>query len=127
MNQEPIYTDKAPKPVGPYNQAIRFGQMVFVSGIIGLDPATGKMAGDEVETQTKQILENMCAILQGAGCSLKQVVKTTVYVTDLADFAAMNEVYAKYFGEMPPARATAQVVRLPAGAKVEIEAVAYVP
>lgn len=125
---EAIRTDEAPAPVhgAPYSQAIRAGNLVFVSGQVPLD-AAGLLVGDEIATQTAQSLRNVAAILAAAGVALDDVVKTTVYLTDLADFGTMNAVYAEHFGGHAPARATVQVAALPAGARVEIEAVAVIP
>jgi 2-iminobutanoate/2-iminopropanoate deaminase len=120
-----IAVDGAPRPFqgAPYNQAIKAGGMVFCAGQVGLDPATGSLA-DGVEAQTRRTFENIRAVLEGAGTSLDNIVKTTVFLTDLADFTAMNDVYASYFTADPPARSTVQVAGLPGGADVEIEAIA---
>jgi 2-iminobutanoate/2-iminopropanoate deaminase len=127
---EPIRTDRAPAPVAgaPYSQAIAVpaGRMVFVSGQVPLDPATGALAGDDIVTQTRQALANVAAVLEAAGASLADVVKTTVYMTDLGWFGAMNEVYAEAFAGHAPARATVGVLALPVGALVEIDAIAIV-
>lgn len=127
MYREIISTDEAPAAIGPYSQAIRVGQFVFTAGQIAIDPSTGQMAGGDIEEQTRQVLKNISAVLQAAGTSLDQVVKTTVFLVDLGDFAVMNRVYAEYFPLEPPGRTTVQVVALPRGAKVEIEAIAFVP
>jgi 2-iminobutanoate/2-iminopropanoate deaminase len=121
-----ISTAAAPAAIGPYSQAIRTGDLLFVSGQIPLDPATGQLLAGDVRVQTRQVLKNLAAILEAGGSSLSRVVKTTVYLRDLGEFAAMNEVYAEFFGEQPPARATVQVARLPRDAAVEIELVAEV-
>jgi 2-iminobutanoate/2-iminopropanoate deaminase len=121
-----ISTAVAPAAIGPYSQAIRTGNLLFVSGQIPLDPATGQLLGGDIRAQTRQVLKNLAAILEAAGSGLARVVKTTVYLRDLAEFAAMNEVYAEFFSEQPPARATVQVARLPRDAAVEIELVAEV-
>jgi 2-iminobutanoate/2-iminopropanoate deaminase len=121
-----ISTAAAPAAIGPYSQAIRTGDLLFVSGQIPLDPATGQLLGGDIRAQTRQVLKNLAAILEAAGSSLGRVVKTTVYLRDLGEFAAMNEVYAEFFSEQPPARATVQVARLPRDAAVEIEVVAGV-
>ena len=118
-----IRSEKAPQPVGPYSQAIECGGMIFVSGQIATDPATKKVMGD-VKAQTRQVIENLKAVLSAAGSSLEKVVKTTVYMKDLAQFAAMNDAYAEYFKDTPPARATIEVARLPIDALVEIECIA---
>jgi len=124
MNQ-PIYTPNAPAAIGPYSQAVQAGNMLFVSGQIPIDPATGEFAGSDIATQTKQSLTNIKNILVAAGYTLNDVVKTTVLLSDIADFAAMNAVYAEYFTENKPARAAFAVKDLPRGALVEIEAIAY--
>jgi len=123
MNQ-PIYTPNAPAAIGPYSQAVQAGNMLFVSGQIPIDPATGEFAGSDIATQTNQSLTNIKNILAAAGYSLNDVVKTTVLLADIADFAAMNAVYAEYFTENKPARAAFAVKDLPKGALVEIEAIA---
>lgn len=123
MTKKIISTSAAPPAVGPYSQAVQAGDFLFVSGQIALNPQ-GEMAGDDIVVQTIQVLENLKAILAAAGLGLADVVKTTVYLTDLADFAEMNRVYAEYFGDQPPARATVQVAALPKGARLELEAVA---
>ena len=126
MSKTVISTAAAPAAIGPYSQAIRTGDLLFVSGQIPLDPATGQLLAGDVRAQTRQVLKNLAAILEAGGSSLGRVVKTTVYLRDLGEFAAMNEVYAEFFGEQPPARATVQVARLPRDAAVEIEVVAEV-
>lgn len=123
MNQ-PIYTPNAPAAIGPYSQAVQAGNMLFVSGQIPIDPATGEFAGSDIATQTHQSLTNIKNILAAAGYTLNDVVKTTVLLADIADFAAMNGVYAEYFTENKPARAAFAVKDLPRGALVEIEAIA---
>ncbi len=122
-----IRTDEAPGPFqgAPYNQAIRVGDLVFVAGQLGISPDTGTLAGDGAGEQTEQIMRNLGAILEAAGSGLDRLVKTTVFLMDLADFGAMNEVYARHVGEQPPARSTVQISGLPSGALVEIEAVAH--
>jgi 2-iminobutanoate/2-iminopropanoate deaminase len=122
-----IATKDAPAAIGPYSQAIRSGGLVFLSGQIPLDPATGALVQDTIEVETERVLENVAAVLAAAGCSFADVVKTTIYLTDLGDFAAVNEVYGKRFTGTPPARATVQVTALPKGARVEIDAIARVP
>jgi 2-iminobutanoate/2-iminopropanoate deaminase len=120
-----ISTPDAPAAIGPYSQAVRFGDLVFVSGQIPLDPATGQMVGgDDVRAQTERVMDNLAAVLAAAGSSFDRVLKATIFLTDLGDFAAVNEVYGKRFAGDPPARATVQVSALPRGAKVEIELVA---
>lgn len=120
----PIHTPKAPAAIGPYSQAVQTGNIVFVSGQIPIDPATGEFAGNDITTQTNQSLTNVKNILAEAGYTLNDVVKTTVLLADIADFAAMNAVYAEYFAENKPARAAFAVKDLPKGALVEIEAIA---
>ena len=124
MPREQIATSSAPAAIGPYSQAIAAGNLVFASGQIALDPASGQLLQGDVREQTRRVLENLKAVLSAAGSSLEQVVKTTVFLTRMADFAAMNEVYAEYFSQTPPARSTIAVAELPRGAQVEIEAVA---
>jgi 2-iminobutanoate/2-iminopropanoate deaminase len=126
--REIIKTPNAPAAIGPYSQGIKIsaGKMLFTAGQIALDPLTGRMIEGDVAAQTRQVLENIKAILAAAGATLENVVKTTVFMTDLNEFAAMNEVYAKYFPANPPARSTVEVKALPRGAKVEIEAIAVV-
>jgi len=119
-----IKTDKAPQAVGPYSQAVKVGNFLFISGQIAINPETGKLEGETVAEQTERVLKNIEAILREAGFSLKDVVKTTVYLKNICDFAQMNGVYAKFFGEHRPARATVEVSKLPLGALVEIEAIA---
>ena len=119
-----IHTEKAPAAIGPYSQAVQTGNLLFISGQIPIDPATGSFAGDDIVTQTRQSLNNVRAILDAAGYSLGDVVKTTVLLADMADFAAMNAVYAEFFTENCPARAAFAVKELPRGARVEIEAIA---
>ena len=128
MSRTVIAVDGAPRPFAgaPYNQAIEAGGMVFCAGQLGLDPTSGELVGDGVEEQTDRALRNLAAILEGAGSSLGRVIKTTVFVTDLGEFGAINEVYARFFTADPPARSTVQVAALPAGARVEIEAIALV-
>jgi len=123
MNQ-PIYTPNAPAAIGPYSQAVQAGNTLYISGQIPIDPATGEFAGSDITTQTHQSLTNVKNILAAAGYSLNDVVKTTVLLADIADFAAMNAVYAEYFRENKPARACFAVKDLPKGALVEIEAIA---
>jgi 2-iminobutanoate/2-iminopropanoate deaminase len=121
-----VRTEEAPAPFqgAPYSQAIRAGDLVFVSGQLALRPDHGEIVGDSIEEQTEQVFTNLKAILEAAGSGLDRLVKTTVFLTDLGDFAGMNEVYARHVGEVPPARATIEVSALPSGAKVEIEAIA---
>jgi 2-iminobutanoate/2-iminopropanoate deaminase len=121
---ESIQTDRAPQAIGPYSQAIKANGFIFASGQIPLDPATMKIVDGGVEEQTRQVLDNLKAVLEAAGSSLDRVVKTTVYLADMNEFAAMNEIYARYFGATKPARATVQVARLPRDVRVEIDVVA---
>ena len=122
--REIISTEKAPGAIGPYSQAIKTGGMVFCSGQIPIDPATGEFVSNDVVEQTEQVLKNLSAVLDAAGTSLGNVVKTTVFLADMGDFAAMNEVYGRYFSENKPARATVQAARLPKDARVEIDCIA---
>ena len=121
---ETVSTDKAPGAIGPYSQAIKANGMVFCSGQIPTDPATGNFASDQVAEQTEQVFKNLSEVLTAAGSSLAKVVKTTVFLADMNDFAEMNEVYSRFFTENRPARATVQAARLPRDAKVEIECIA---
>lgn len=125
MKKEVVFTDKAPKAIGPYSQAQKIGNLVFTSGQIPLNPETGELV-TEIKSATKQSLENVKAILEAAGTSLDNVVKTVVYIKDMNDFTLVNEVYATYFTENPPARSCVEVARLPKDALVEIEAIAIV-
>ncbi len=122
-----VRTDSAPAPFqgAPYSQAIQVGELVFVSGQLPVDPANGKLVEGDITAQTERVLRNVGAILEAAGSSLANLVKTSVFLVDLNDFAAMNEAYAKFAGEAPPARSTFQVAALPAGARLEIEVVAH--
>jgi len=122
--KEIIATNDAPQAIGPYSQAVRVGSMVFASGQIPLDPATKEFVPGGIAEQTEQVLRNLKAVFAAAGVGMEQIVKTTVFLADMNDFTAMNEVYGKYFAESPPARATVQAARLPRDAKVEIEAIA---
>ena len=125
MSNTALHTDKAPAAIGPYSQGIQAGNTIYVSGQIPIDPATGEFAGQDIKTQTRQSLTNISNILAAAGASMADVVKTTVLLNDIADFAAMNEVYAQFFeGPAYPARSAVEVARLPKDVLVEIEAVA---
>jgi 2-iminobutanoate/2-iminopropanoate deaminase len=119
-----VSTEKAPKAIGPYSQAIRTENLLFTAGQVGLDPATMELVEGGVEAQTRQVLTNLRHVLESADSGLKFVVKTTVFLQDIADFARMNSVYAEFFSENPPARSTVQVAGLPKGALVEIECIA---
>jgi len=121
---ESIQTDRAPQAIGPYSQAIKANGFIFASGQIPLNPVTMQIVEGGIEEQTRQVLDNLVAVLEAAGSSLDKVVKTTVYLADMGEFAAMNEIYSKYFGGAKPARATVQVARLPRDVKVEIDLVA---
>jgi len=122
--REVIYTDKAPRPIGPYVQAIRIGNLVFTAGQIPLDPETGQLVAGGIAEQTERVLENLKAVLEAAGSSLDRVVRTTCFLANLDDFAQFNQVYSRYFGANPPPRTTVQAARLPAGALVEIDCIA---
>ena len=126
LQREVISTPRAPAAVGPYSQAIRIGDFVFTAGQIALAPETGKLVEDSIEAQTRQVMENLTNVLKAAGTTLDNVVKTTIFVTDLGDFATINQVYGSYFASSPPARSTVQVAGLPLGANVEIEVIALV-
>ena len=121
-----LHTDNAPAAIGPYSQAVQAEKTIYVSGLLPVDPATGEFAGEDIKAQTKQSLTNIKNILASAGADMSDVTKTTVLLQDIADFGAMNEVYAEFFTEPYPARAAFQVAALPKGAKVEIEAVAVI-
>lgn len=127
MSRKVVQSPHAPKAVGPYSHAVRSGSLVFTSGQIPLDPETGKLVEGPIEAQTRRVMENLGAVLDAAGTSFAQVVKTTIYLTDLADFLAVNAVYGAYFPIDPPARSTVQVAALPLGAVIEIDAIAEVP
>ena len=126
MGKKIVATDAAPKAIGPYSQAVDLGDLVFLSGQIPLDPATGTLVGGDISVQTRRVLDNLAAILTAAGASFADVVKTTVYLLDMDDFAAMNAVYATYVTAPPPARATVQVSRLPRDVRIEIDVIAKV-
>jgi len=127
--KEVVKSDQAPAALGPYSQAIkvRGSTFIFCSGQIGIDPLTGNLVGDTAVEQTRRVIENLKAVIEAAGAHLSDVVKTTMYLTDMKDFAAVNEVYATYFPVNPPARATVEASRLPKDAKVEIDATAVLP
>jgi 2-iminobutanoate/2-iminopropanoate deaminase len=119
-----VITDRGPKPIGPYSQGIKANGLVYLSGQVALDPKTAELVGADIRQQTERVLENIKGILEAAGVNLHHVLKTTVFLKDMNDFAAMNEVYARYFASAPPARSTVQVARLPKDALVEIEVIA---
>src|SRR5580658_8954834 len=121
-----IATDHAPKAIGPYSQAVVYNGMAYLSGQIPLDPATGQIVEGDIAAQTARVLENLKAVLEACGSGLDRVVKTTVYIKDMGEFARMNEIYGKYFTENPPARSTVEAARLPRDARVEIDAIAIV-
>lgn len=121
-----IETDRAPQAIGAYSQALKINGFVYTSGQIALDPATGQLIAGGITEQTEQVLKNVSAVLEAAGTRLDQVIKTTVFLADMADFSAMNDVYAKFFVSEPPARSTVQAGGLPRDARVEIEVIAFV-
>lgn len=125
MTKSPVSTDRAPAAIGPYSQAVRAGGFVYCSGQIPLDPETGELVSDTVEKETDRALQNLGAVLEAAGTSFASVVRCTVFLTDMGDFAAVNEVYGRYFeGDAPPSRACVEVAALPKGARVEIDCIA---
>ena len=126
MRREPVKTSNAPGAIGPYSQAIKVGEFVYTSGQVAIDPATGEFIGGGIAEQTERVLKNVAAVLEAAGSSLDQVVKTLVFLADMDDFSAMNEVYGKFFSDAPPARSTVEAARLPKDALIEIEAVALI-
>jgi 2-iminobutanoate/2-iminopropanoate deaminase len=121
-----ISTENAPGAIGPYSQAIKAGNMIFCSGQIPIDPATGEFVSQDVTEQTEQVFKNLAAVLEAAGATLDDVVKTTVFLADMGEFAAMNDVYSRHFVDNKPARATVQAARLPRDARVEIDCIAVV-
>jgi len=125
--KEAIGTERAPAAIGPYSQGMAVGQLVFTAGQIGLDPETGEFAGEDVATQTRQVMQNLAAVLEAAGLGLGDVVKTTIFLADIGDFERVNEIYGEHLSEPYPARSTVEAGRLPRGARVEIEAVAQRP
>ena len=124
MEKKIIYTKNAPAPIGPYSQAVAYGDMLFVSGQIALDPATSNLVQNDVQAETKQVMENIESILKEAGMNFNNVLKTTIFLMDMAQFGAVNEVYSRYFENNPPARETVQVAGLPKGVQVEISVIA---
>ena len=125
MEKQPVQAPGAPKPIGPYSQAVVCGSLVFTAGQIALDPQTRKVVGTDIKTQTARALDNLKSLLEAAGSGLDKAVKTTVYLKDLGDFAAMNEVYARYFTGVYPARTTVEVSRLPLDVLVEVDCIAF--
>jgi 2-iminobutanoate/2-iminopropanoate deaminase len=119
-----VSTDKAPKAIGPYSQAVIAGELIFTSGQIPLDPVTQQMVPGDIRAQTERVMENLAAVLESAGAGFENVVKSTIFVVDLGDFATVNEIYGRRFPKSPPARSTVQVAALPKGARVEIELIA---
>ena len=122
--REIVLTDRGPKPIGPYSQAVKANGLLYMSGQVALDPKTGEMVGSTIAEQTERVMNNIKGIIEAAGTNLHHVVKTTVYLKDMNDFAAMNEVYGRFFTAAPPARSTVQVSRLPKDALVEIDVIA---
>jgi 2-iminobutanoate/2-iminopropanoate deaminase len=122
--KQTVLTERGPKPIGPYSQAVRANNFLYVSGQVALDPKTGEMVAGEIRQQTERVLENVKGIVEAAGSNMNHIVKTTVFLKDMSDFATMNEVYGRYFTLAPPARSTVQVSRLPKDALVEIEVIA---
>jgi 2-iminobutanoate/2-iminopropanoate deaminase len=127
MKKTVVFASQAPAPVGPYSQAVRSGELLFCAGQIPLDPKSGEIVAGGIEEQTRRVLENLGAVLAEAGSGFEHVLKTTIFLADLGDFAAMNGVYAGYFPSEPPARSTVQAAALPKNARVEIDAIARVP
>jgi len=122
-----VHSNDAPKAVGPYSQGIRHGDVLYLSGQIGLDPATGSLVGDTVEAQARQVMHNLSAVLHAGGCSTQDIIKANIFLVDMADFPKINAIYAEWLGEHRPARATVAVAALPLAAKVEIDLIARVP
>jgi len=124
MRKETVSTNNAPQAIGPYSQAVRFGNLIFVSGQIPIDPETGTIVKDNIKEQAKQVLENLNNILIAGGSSLKNVLRTTIFLTNLENYSAVNETYAQFFDDLPPARSTVQVAKLPMDAQIEIDVIA---
>jgi len=124
MRKETVSTNNAPQAIGPYSQAVRFGNLIFVSGQIPIDPETGTIVKDNIKEQAKQVLENLNNILIAGGSSLANVLRTTVFLTNLENYSAVNETYAQFFDDLPPARSTVQVAKLPMDAQIEIDVIA---
>ena len=127
MNKTVVLTPAAPAAIGPYSQAIVSGDLVFTSGQIPLDPATGQLVPGDIKAMTERVMDNLAAVLGAAGCGFGDVVKTTIFLADMGDFAAVNEVYGKRFSTQPPARSTVQAAALPRGARVEVDCIARRP
>jgi 2-iminobutanoate/2-iminopropanoate deaminase len=127
MDKYIVTTERAPGAIGPYSQAVGFGNLLFLSGQISIDPDTGEIVGDDAAEQTKQVMKNLHAVLDAANCTFENVVKATIYLANMNDFAAVNEVYSESFPENPPARATVEVSRLPKNVQVEIDMIAAFP
>ena len=126
-NLATIRTDQAPKAIGPYSQAIRAGNLLYTAGQVGLDPKSGELVAGGIQAETRQVLHNLSAVLQAAGSDLAHVLKTSVFLQDLGEFAAMNAAYAEFFTADPPARTTVQAAALPRGARIEMDCVAVIP
>lgn len=126
MQKQVIHTSEAPQALGPYSQAVRVGNFVFLSGQIPLDPASGKVVEGDIDAQTRRVMENLSAVLRASGASFAEVVKTTIFLADLGHFSKMNEIYGTYFASEPPARSTVQVGALPRGVLIEIDMIAHV-
>ncbi|MEZ5017441.1 MAG: RidA family protein [Flavipsychrobacter sp.] len=124
MEKKVIRTDNAPAPIGPYNQAIQYGDMLFVSGQIAIDPKTGNLVEGDIQTETKMVMENLKAVLAEANMDFSNIIKSSIFLMDMGQFGQVNEVYGSYFGENPPARETVQVAGLPKGVNVEISVIA---
>ena len=126
MNKESIYSKNAPEPIGPYSQAVKFNNLLFTSGQIAIDPKTGNLIDGDIKAQTKQTIENIKNILEAGGSDISKVIKVTVFLKNIDEFTAMNEIYNEYFGESKPARSTVEAAKLPKGSLIEIDAVAFV-
>jgi 2-iminobutanoate/2-iminopropanoate deaminase len=126
IEKKVILTQNAPQPIGPYSQAVAFGNLLFCSGQIPLDPVSGQIVGSDVQTQAKRVLESMKAVVEAGGSQLDQVIKTTIFLKDMNDFPKVNEVYSQFFTQNPPARSTVEVARLPKDVLVEIECIAAI-
>jgi len=124
MDRETLASDRVPPAVGPYSQAVRAGEMIFCSGMLGVDPETKQLVEDSFEAQVRRVMDNLVMLMEDCGTSLDNVVKTTVFLADMGQFATFNPIYAEYFGDEPPARSTIQVAALPLGAQIEVEAIA---